>query len=131
METSNPSARAKKHGVWLMAWLVLTLIANAIAAVANLGAVLSPQASSLQAIADITPSWALLVLGLAGVANMVFVILLFRWKLWGFYGIVGVAVLAFIVNLIIGIDIVRSLMGFLGPAILYFLMKPRWALFER
>ena len=131
METSKPSARVKKHGIWLQIWLWLVIIANVIAAIASLGAVFATQTSPLQATVDITPSWALILLGLMGVVNVVSAIMLLRWKMWGFYAIVGVSVFAFIINLVIGVDIIRSLFGFVGPVILYFLMKPRWALFEK
>ncbi|MBT4857393.1 hypothetical protein HON52_04385 [Candidatus Uhrbacteria bacterium] len=131
MESSKPSARVKKHGLWLLVWLWLVLISNVIVAIAHLGAVISPQLSPLQGATEITPSWALVMLGLLGVVNIVSAILLIRFKVSGFYAIVFVAAIAFVINLVIGIDIVRSLLGFVGPAILYFLMKPRWSLFER
>lgn len=131
MQSSKPSARVKKHGVWLLIWLWLMLVANVIAAIANLGAVFATNASPLQSVADITPFWALLLLGLFGVVNIAASIALLKWRLWGFYAVVGVAFIAFVINLIIGLDIIRALMGFIGPVILYFLMKPRWSLFER
>ena len=130
MESTKPSARAKKHGMWLLIWLWLMLAANVIAAIANLGAAFATTASPLQAVADITPMWALVLLGLFGIVNIVAAIALMKWKLWGFYAVVGVAVVAFVINLIIGLDIIRSLMGFIGPIILYFLMKPKWNMFS-
>ena len=115
----------KKRGAWLTIWLVFMLIANFFTALTYL--VLN------KTIASIYPNvalWVWHIYGLVGLANFVFIILLFMWKKWPFYAFCGSTVIAFIMNLAIGLGIVSAILGLAGPIILYLSMKSRWDLFE-
>ena len=103
----------QRHGC-LTAFLVVGIIMNAIASLMNLlgGAMIR------QNFPD-APSWALPVLGIGGVFNIVCLIALFQWKKWGFYGAVASGILAFVVNLAVGLNIVQALLGLVGIAVLY------------
>ena len=65
------------------------------------------------------PFWAIPVLTIGTIFNVVFAIALFKWKMWGFLGFVATSILAFVINLTIGINIFQALLGFIGVAILY------------
>ncbi|MGH3770806.1 MAG: hypothetical protein ACRDRW_05325 [Pseudonocardiaceae bacterium] len=53
-------------------------------------------------------------------ANIVFSITLFQWRKWGFYGFSGVAIVALVVDLIIGLNAPLTVgSALLGPVILY------------
>ena len=115
----------KKRGVWLTIWLVIMLIANFFIALTYL--VLN------KTIASFYPNvalWILYIYGLVALANFVFVILLFMWKKWPFFAFCGTTIIAFIMNLAIGLGIFAAISGLIGPVILYFSMKSRWNLFE-
>ena len=65
------------------------------------------------------PGWAVPVLLLLSIANLVCAIALFKWKRWGFFGFTGTAVVAFAINLVSGISMIQGVVGLLGPIILY------------
>jgi hypothetical protein len=100
----------QRHGC-LTAWLVLMLIGNA----GLVGFLLAIAAIKQR----IPTGWAFPVSAVIGVMNVVFVVAIFRWKKWGFVGLVLTSILAFVLNLMFGFGIGRSLLGLMGPAILY------------
>jgi hypothetical protein len=103
----------QRHGC-LTAWLVLMIVANAATAVLYLIA----GAAFRQKLPN-APDWVLPVLIGMGVVNVVCAVGLFRWKKWGFYGFLVTSVMAFAVNLMLGLGIARALLGLVGVAILY------------
>jgi hypothetical protein len=103
----------QRHGC-LTAWLVLMIVANAAAALLYLLA----GAAIRQKVPNI-PDWALPTLIVVGVVNVVCAVALFRWKKWGFYGFLATSVIAFAINLVLGLGIIRAVFGFVGVAILY------------
>ena len=62
--------------------------------------------------------------------TVVFAIMLFTWKKWPLYAFCGSAVVAFILNLSIGIGILTSISGLIGPLITFSFMKRRWDMFD-
>lgn len=116
--------KEKERGTLLTIWLILMLISNLLAVLGNL--FLSSNQASFY---PNTSSGIFYILSLLGLINIGSVIYLFKWKKWGFYAFCGVAVIAFIINLIIGLG-VASLFGFIGVIILYLLLKPKWDLLE-
>lgn len=113
----------KQRGVGLTIWLTLILLANAIIAVFYIG--------FSGFFADLgVPMWSVYVFGLFGLANVVFTIFLFRWQKWAFFAYCGVAIVALVINLITGLSITNSLLGLLGPIILYLFLRPKWKFLE-
>ena len=118
-ETTTPQEKKRmsegkqRHGC-LTALLLAFIIMNALGALMNLfgGAMIR------QTFPD-APGWALPVLGIAGILNLVCLIALFEWKKWGFYGAVALAILGFVVNLVVGLNILQALLGLVGIAVLY------------
>ena len=75
-------------------------------------------------------SWIFYLAGVLALLNAGFGIFLFRWKRWAFYGLCISAIIAFVLNLILGSDFITSLFGLLGPAILYLIIRSKWSLLE-
>jgi uncharacterized membrane protein YjjP (DUF1212 family) len=113
----------KRHGC-LTAWLIYMLIGNSFAALVNLLLSFAINTSTFKSIAaqQALPnisSVTYLILTVVCIFNVVCTIVLFKWKKWGFYGCLGSAVVAFIINILSGINLVTSLLGLLGLAMLY------------
>ncbi len=71
---------------------------------------------------DASPATIALI-SIAGVANIIFAIALFRWKKWGFFGFVATSVIALVTNLFLGLGIAQSLFGLVGIGILYWVLN--------
>ena len=65
------------------------------------------------------PDWALPVLIMVSMINLICAVALFRWKRWGLWGFVGSAVIVFFLNLAMGPGLGSALAGLLGIAILF------------
>jgi MFS superfamily sulfate permease-like transporter len=65
------------------------------------------------------PGWALPVLIVFSLLNLVYAIALFQWKKWGFWGFCASSVAALVVNLSLGIGIGSVLSGLVGVIVLY------------
>ena len=77
------------------------------------------------------PLWAIYFLGILAVLNFIFTIFLFMWKKWAFYTFCVSAVITFIVNVVIGGNIIFSLVAAVfGILILYLIMRPKWKMFN-
>jgi hypothetical protein len=117
--------KEKQRGALLTTWLILMIIANSFSAIfyfflKGFVSFLLPN----------IPSGIWYVYGLVSLANIIFAIFLFMWKKWAFFAFCGSAVLAFIMNLSMGVGILNALFGTLGVIILYLIMRPKWNLFE-
>jgi hypothetical protein len=69
------------------------------------------------------PKWALPVLSICAILNVVFAIALLRWKRWGFIGFVATAILTFVVNVNIRVSFFQALLGLIGVAVLYAVLQ--------
>lgn len=98
----------------MTAFLAVAIILNALASLINL----LGDAIIRQHFPD-APAWALPFLSVVGIVNIVCLIAVIQWKKWGFYGAVVMSVLAIVVNLAVGLNIVQALLGLVGIAILY------------
>ena len=102
-----------RHGC-LTAFLVLMIVANSVTALMYLlGSSLIKQ--SLPGV----PSWALVVMGIFAIFNLVCAVGIFKWKKWGFWGFIVSSIVALFVNLSVGLGIGQSLGGLIGIALLY------------
>lgn len=104
----------QRHGC-LTAWLVLMIVANAATALwyisGNVGRML-PSSSQ----------WAIPVITVFGLLNVVFAIALLKWMKWGFWGFCVSAVAIFIVNIMI-VGIALAIPGLAGVLILYAVLQ--------
>ena len=116
MEDLNENANIPKqrHGC-VTAWLILMIIANSLTAILYLFA----GDMVAQNFPDGVSNSMLILLAILGIGNVIFSILLFKWKKIGFGGLLITSIGALIINLSIGIGIGQSLFGLVGIAILY------------
>jgi len=66
------------------------------------------------------------LLGLAGLANVVFAVLIWNWRRLGFWGIIATALLAFVINLSAHLG-AWAVFGLISPLILALLVWPHWS----
>jgi hypothetical protein len=64
-----------------------------------------------------------IILGLIGVSNVIFAVLLFGYKRIGFIGFLISSLISFGFNISLGIPILRSLLGLCGIIILYAVLQ--------
>lgn len=103
----------QRHGC-LTAFLVLMVIANAASALMYLLG-----SAAIRQNFPSAPAWAFPVLAVMGIVNVVCAIALFQWKKWGFFGFLVTSAITFVVNLMVGLNIVQAILGLAGVAILY------------
>lgn len=108
----------KRHGC-LTAWLVLMLILNAVLALVYL--------FRGSAIAESVPGGVsqslLMALRVLAVLNIIWAVLLLRWKRIGFWGFLVNTIAAFVVNLMMGLGLLSALPGLFGVIILFILLQ--------
>ena len=103
----------KRHGC-LTAYLIVMIVANSGTALLYFFS-----GDFVRSANPNMPSWALPVLGIFGVFNLVCSFALFKLKKWGFYSFVISAVIVAFINVSIGMGIGSVIGGLLGVAILY------------
>jgi len=108
----------QRHGC-VTAWLVLMIIANAGLALVYLLA----NDTITRNLPENVPSAMIYLLGFIGIINVVFAVLLFQWKRWGFYGYVVSALATFLINLSIGVPATSSILGLVGIGILFGILQ--------
>ena len=109
--------QANRHGC-LTAWLILMIVANAATAVST-----PLMYDAIKRTAPNASPATVAVITIAGVANILFAIALFRWKKWGFFGFVASSIVALATHVFIGLGIAQSLFGLVGIVILYWVLN--------
>jgi len=102
-----------RHG-GLVAWLVIVLAANIAAA-----AVILYMYWVVNKTFPDASVWSTAIRTTVALANVVFVIAIFKWRRWGFYGFIVSSLVALVTNISIGIGIPQSLVGLIGVLLLY------------
>jgi hypothetical protein len=120
-ETPAPPPGARNRGGCLAAFLVAMMIINPLVAILYLAA-----GSTISKNLPDAPTWAIPVLGIFCIVNFAGAIALWRWKKWGFYAFVVSALVALVVNIMIGIPLFQVIWGPLGVVILYALVRRVW-----
>ena len=109
----------KRHGC-VTAWLIFMIIANAGTALVYLFA-RELIMDNLPGVSD-SPIF-MILLSVLGIANVIFAMMLLKWKKIGFFGFIGSSIGAIIVNVSMGLDIVQSVSGLFGIALLYAILQ--------
>ncbi|EFH87212.1 hypothetical protein [Ktedonobacter racemifer] len=113
-----------KRPVFLTIWLILIVLADLFSLYSyTLGA-----ATITRALPNV-PSWAVMLLAILVVVQLVSIALLWMWKKLGFYLYLGSAAIAFVLNILtLGVSGgLTSIFGaVVGAAILYLAMRPVW-----
>lgn len=127
METSEATEEKviKKRGFWLSAFLILMFIANPFTAFIYFN---NPE-MIIQAYPKMA-SGLLYLMGAMCVVNVVLAGGIWMWKKWGVFGFYTVVVIAFCINMYVGLGITGSLTGLVGAVIIFFTTKKRWEHFS-
>lgn len=120
----SKSNNSKSRNLFLTIWLAFMLVANIFSVLSN---ILFPLASPSR---FAFPLIIYLVFGFLSLANVVFIVRLLQWKKCAFWGILTSSVIAFLLNLYIGISFWVALLGFIGIIILYLAMRSSWNKFN-
>ena len=115
----------KKRGFWLTLFLVLMFVVNPLTAFTYFT---NPE-MVLQASPEMTVG-ILYFLGVIATINVAIAAGIWMWKKWAVFGFFAIAAIAFCINLYIGIGIIPSLTGLIGPVIIYLTTKSRWQHFS-
>ena len=108
----------QRHGC-VTAWLVLMLVVNSLSALLYL--FFSEMVTNTFQV-DVS-STLILLLGIVGIANVVFSVFLLQWKKKGFWGFLVTSIVTLIINMNIGVGIVQSMFGLVGIVILYGILQ--------
>ena len=116
METNNRNLNAKKqrHGC-VTTWLILMIIINSLSSIIYFFA----SDFVVESLSGDVSTPMIVLLGIIGIANVVFSVLLLQWKKNGFWGFIVTSIAALIINLYLGLGIGQSVFGMVGMAILY------------
>jgi len=120
METTNenPKVLKQRHGC-VTAWLILLIVANSLTA----GLYLFAREIVTKNLPGDVSTPLIILLGIFGIGNIIFSVMLFQWKKLGFWGFVLTSAGTIIINISIGIGIGQSLFGLAGVAILYGILQ--------
>ena len=102
----------ERHGC-VTAWLMLMLIGNSLCILSY-----SLLSSRMEQILKISLTAVILIIAVS-VINLIFSIMLFRWKKVGFYGLAITAIFEFVMNICIGLKFIPCLLGLFGIVILF------------
>lgn len=115
----DPRDQIKERHGCVTAWLIFMLVANSLVVILYLIARRFLETSSTNHI----PSWAFIVLGFMGLANVMFATALLKWQRWGFWGFAVTTLAAFVINLQIGISLIQAIFGLIGILVLYAILQ--------
>ena len=115
--------RAKKRHGCVSAWLIFMIIANALGVLLYLFFYdnfmgMMPE-ESLDQMPDVNP----IFMGVLSVLNLIFAVMLLKWKKIGFWGFVATSVISLGINLNAGLGVASILGGLIGILILYGILQ--------
>lgn len=114
---NNPQHK-ERHGC-VTAWLIMMIVLNSIT---SLGYILAGDVVVENAPGTMNEG-VILILGIFGLANVFFAVMLLRWKKLGFWGFGITALAVFVINVSFGLGVVPSLLGLLGIVILFAILQ--------
>lgn len=115
----------KERGAILTGWLVFVGLANGWTVYRYVDIIRDYVQHSDPALNG-PAGWAFPLLTVLALINIGAVVALFRWRKLGWYLILMTSGVALVVNLILGIPLILSLLGFGGLAILWWLLSRKW-----
>ena len=117
--------QVKERGKLIAIWLTLLLIFSFVLAFLMLFI-----KYSIVDYLPSAPSWIAYVYSLLFVLSGISVIFLFKWKIWAFWSFTTVSIIGASLNLFFGAGFFNSLLSLASVAVLYFVLKTKWDLFE-
>lgn len=120
MNTQELKENNLQRGGCLTVFLGFMVVANLLTAITYV----TSGATLLEMNPDM-PSWAIPVLIMGSLANVVFAIAVWFWQKWGVYGFGATSAVAFVINLI-ALGIFPALFGLIGVGLLAYLIRDAW-----
>ena len=120
IDSPSTDERPKTRHGCVTAWLIFMIVANSLVAVMyffNGSAITAALPGT-----DISPV-IIMILGLVGILNVVFAVMLWKWNKLGFWGFVGSSVISFGINIAIGLGVGQSIFGLIGVGLLYAVLQ--------
>lgn len=114
-----------KRPWYLSTWLIIIMVLNLLSVIG----VVAGSGFISKAMPNL-PSWYMPLSALLGVAEVVGAVMIWQWKMMGFYLIVGIAVLSALLSIMTTGRYSSVIFGALGILILYFCMRPVWKSFK-
>lgn len=114
MNIKEENKKKERHGC-ATSWLILMIVLNSLGALSNFF-LRDEIKHNLQ---RNIPDNMLIILGIIGILNVIFAIMIFRWKKLGFWGFTTTSIIVLAINLYLGLGIRQSLLGLIGIVILY------------
>jgi len=108
---SNPLILPQRHGC-VTVWLTLLLIFNSFFMLCEFMNFIRNEFL-----------WINLFIVFFYIANIIFALMLLRWKKFGFWGFCGTSLISFICNFYIGFGFKQSFYGLIGIMLLYFILQ--------
>jgi len=118
----------RNRGGCLTAWLVLMILGATFASISNF--FLSDTLGGLSTGYRHGDEWVLIAWGVLALIQLVAAVALMLWQKWGFYAVVATAVASLGIQIYLGFPIYLYIYTFVGPLILFLLMKPMWRNFD-
>ncbi len=114
----------KDRGPLLTVWLILMLIGNIFSLFFFLVV-----GKLIPKLFLMYPNWVLYTFEIMTVLELILTICLFFWKKWAFYVLCVFCIIALVINVFV-MKSYASILGIVGPIILYLIMRPKWNLFN-
>jgi hypothetical protein len=114
----------RQRGGCLTAWLVLVILAGAFTATMNF--FLSDTSADWAGHVDFSDVWIFVAWGLIGLSQLIGGVALMLWKRWGFWLISAGALGNLGIQLYLEYPVYFLLWVFIGPLLLFLLMRPQW-----
>ncbi|WP_370979565.1 hypothetical protein [Agaribacterium sp. ZY112] len=115
----------KQRGFWLSAFLLLMMLTNPLTALSYF---VFPEFMSL--LSDNFVVSIVYVMGILALLNTAFAIAMWNWKKLGVYGFYATSAVACVINLYVGLGVFGSLIGLIGPAVVWLTTRSRWQHFS-
>ena len=108
----------KRHGC-VTAWLILMIILNSLVAILYLFGSEIVYKNSTSNISET----GVLILGIIATGNLIFSVMLLKWKKWAFWGFTATSVITLSINVTNGHGVGTSLIGLIGVVVLYGILQ--------
>jgi len=121
METSDKETNLtnQRHGC-VTTWLMLILVINSLTALFYL--LIAGEIVEWRFENEISKSLIFLIVIML-ILNVVFSIMLLKWRKWGFWGLTFTSTCSIIINVVIGIGLFQSIAGILGLVLLFGILQ--------
>ena len=121
METSDKETNLtnQRHGC-VTTWLMLILVINSLTALFYL--LIAGEIVEWRFEDEISKSLIFLIVIML-ILNVVFSIMLLKWRKWGFWGLTFTCTCSIIINVVIGIGLFQSIAGIVGLVLLFGILQ--------